>query len=229
MANPPQDFVSKRSLYVHFAAVAKAIGNSHRLELLELLAQGERPVEELATLTDLSVANASQHLQNLRRVGLVTNRKDGKHVLYRLTDPAVVTLLGTLQQIAERNHAEAARAIDQFFRQRDTLEPVSRTELFRRMREGEAVVLDVRPAKEFAAGHIRGAVNIPISELKRRLADLPRRQEIVAYCRGPYCVMAFEAVALLRERGFKVRRLNEGYPEWKVAGLPIAAAAEVAG
>ena len=219
-----QNLLSKRSLYVHFATVAKAIGNSNRLELLELLAQGERPVEELAALTDLSVANTSQHLQHLRRVGLVANRKDGKRVFYRLTDPAVVSLLGSLQQVAERNHAEAARAIDQFIRQRDALEPVTSTELIRRMREGEAVVLDVRPPEEFAAGHIRGAVNIPVGDLKRHLADLPRRQEIVAYCRGPYCVMAFEAVALLRERGFKVRRLNEGYPEWKVAGLPVAAA-----
>ncbi len=224
MSNPPVNAISKRSLYVHFATVAKAIGNSHRLELLELLAQGERPVEELAALAELSVANTSQHLQHLRRVGLVTNRKEGKHVLYRLCDPSVVTLLGTLQQVAERNHAEAARAIDQFIKQRDALEPVTSTELSCRMRDGEAVVLDVQPAKEFAAGHIRGAVNIPVADLKRRLADLPRRQEIVAYCRGPYCVMAFEAVALLRGRGFKVRRLNEGYPEWKVAGLPVAAA-----
>jgi ArsR family transcriptional regulator len=224
MTNPPKDLISKRSLYVHFAEVAKAIGNSHRLELLEMLAQGERPVEKLATLTELSVANTSQHLQNLRRVGLVANRKDGKHVFYRLTDPSVVTLMGTLQQIAERNHAEAARAIEQFFRQRDTLEPVSRAELLRRMRKGETVVIDVRPPEEFAAGHIRGAVNIPVAELKRHLVDLPRRQEIVAYCRGPYCVMAFEAVALLRQRGFKVRRLSEGYPEWKVARLPVATA-----
>jgi len=215
---------SKRGIYVHFAAVAKAIGHPHRMELLELLAQGERPVEELVELTGLSVANTSQHLQQLRRVGLVAGRKAGKNVIYRLADPTVVTLLGALQQIAGRNNANAARAIDRFLRQRDTMEPVSRAELSRRMRAGEVVVIDVRPPKEFAAGHIRGALNIPVSNLKDHLAKLPRRQEIVAYCRGPYCVMSFDAVALLRERGFKVRRLDEGYPEWKLAGLPVQAA-----
>jgi len=212
---------SKRDLFGHFAEVAKAIANPHRLELLELLAQGERPVEELAVLAELSVANASQHLQQLRRVGLLGARRHGKYVVYRLSDLSVVALLSMLRHVAEKNHAEAARAVEQFLSQRDALEPVSRAKLVRRMRRGEAIVLDVRPAKEFAAGHIAVAVNIPVADLERRLAGLPRRQEIVAYCRGPYCVMAFEAVALLRQRGFKALRLSEGFPEWRLAGLPV--------
>jgi ArsR family transcriptional regulator len=214
---------SKRALYEHFAEVARALGNGHRLELLELLAQGERSVEELTELAGLAVANASQHLQHLRRAGLVTSRKDGKYVFYRLTDDGVVRLMSALRDVAERNYAEAARVVELYFRQRDALEPVSREELLRRKREGLVTVLDVRPAQEFAAGHIEGAINIPIKELERRLAEVGRGREVVAYCRGPYCVMAYEAVARLRERGFKVRRLVDGYPEWRVAGLPVSA------
>src|ERR1035437_1831211 len=214
---------SKRVLYEHFAEVARALGSGHRLELLELLAQGERSVEELTELAGLAVANASQHLQHLRRAGLVTNRKDGKYVFYRLMDDGVVTLMSALRDVAERNYAEAARVVELYFRRRDALEPVSREELLRRKREGSVTVLDVRPAQEFAAGHIEGAINIPIKELERRLAEVGRGREVVAYCRGPHCVMAYEAVARLRERGFKVRRLVAGYPEWRVAGLPVSA------
>lgn len=214
---------SKQRLYAHFAEVAKALGSGHRLELLELLAQGDRSVEELADLAGLTVANASQHLLHLRRAGLVTSRKEGKRVYYVVADDAVLSLVSGLRVVAERNYAEAARVVDLFFRQRDALEPVSREELLRRTREGAVTVLDVRPPEEFAAGHIDGAINIPIKELKRRLAEVGRRREVVAYCRGPYCVMAFEAVACLRERGFKVRRLVDGYPEWRLAGLPVAA------
>lgn len=210
-------------LYEHFAEVARALGNGHRLELLELLAQGERSVEELTELAGLALANASQHLQHLRRAGLVASRKEGRFVFYRLADDAVVRLMGSLREVAERNYAEAARVVELYFRQRDALEPVSREELLRRKREGSVTVLDVRPAEEFAAGHIEGAVNIPIKELERRLAEVGRSREVVAYCRGPYCVMSYEAVARLRERGFKVRRLVDGYPEWRLAGLPVAA------
>lgn len=223
MKSPLQP-LAKRILYAHFAVVAKSLANAHRLELLELLAQGERPVEELAALADLSVANASQHLQQLRRTGLVANRKDGKYVVYCLADPEVVALASSLRKVAERNHAETARVIDQYFRQRDSLEPVSRDELLRRKRVGAVTVIDVRPPDEFAAGHVSGAINLPLKELKRRLAELPRNQEIVAYCRGPYCVMAFEAVERLRQRGYKARRLQDGFPEWKLAGLPVEAA-----
>jgi len=214
---------SKRMLYEHFAEVARALGSGHRLELLELLAQGGRSVEDLTDLAGLAVANASQHLHHLRRAGLVTSRKQGKYVLYRLTDEGVVRLLGALREVAERNYAEAARVVECYFRQRDALEPVSREELLRQKREGSVTVLDVRPAEEFGAGHIEGAINIPIKDLERRLADVGRGQEVVAYCRGPYCVMAYEAVARLRERGFKARRLVDGYPEWRLAGLPVSA------
>jgi ArsR family transcriptional regulator len=217
----PANRSAKRALYGHFAAVARALGSGHRLELLELLAQGEQAVAELVASSGLPVANVSQHLQNLRRAGLVTNRREGKYIVYILADEAVVTLVGALQTIAGRHHEEAARVVDQYFRRRDRLEPVSRKELLRRKRAGAVIVIDVRPADEFAAGHIRGALNIPLKELERRLAGLPRGQEIVAYCRGPYCVMAFEAVARLRARGFKARRLQDGFPEWKIAGLPV--------
>jgi ArsR family transcriptional regulator len=211
----------KRLLYAHLADVAKALGSGHRLELLELLAQGERSVEDLAEGAGLSMANASQHLQHLRRAGLVAVRKEGQYVIHRLADEAVIMLVRGLQQIAERNHAAAARVVELYFRRRDALEPVPRDELLRRKRAGAVTVLDVRPADEFASGHIQGAVNIPLAELERRLADLPQGREIVAYCRGPYCVMADEAVDMLRRRGFKARRLVEGYPEWRVAGLPV--------
>ncbi|HXP60982.1 MAG TPA: metalloregulator ArsR/SmtB family transcription factor [Dongiaceae bacterium] len=213
---------SKQVVYAHFAEVARALGNGHRLELLELLAQSERSVEGLAELAGLAVANASQHLHHLRRLGLVSSRREGKYVFYRMMDDAVVRLMGALREVAERNYAEAARVVELYFRQRDALEPVSREELLRRKREGSVTVLDVRPAEEFAAGHIEGAINIPVKELERRLAEVGRGREIVAYCRGPYCVMAYEAVARLCERGFKVRRLADGYPEWRQAGLPVA-------
>ena len=180
-------------------------------------------MEELTQLAGLTVANTSQHLQHLRRAGLVTSRKEGKYVFYQLRDDTVVSLISALRVVAERNYAEAARVVELYFRQRDALEPVSREELLQRTREGSVTVLDVRPAEEFAVGHIEGAINIPIKELEWRLAEVGRRREVVAYCRGPYCVMAFEAVARLRERGFKVRRLVDGYPEWRLAGLPIAA------
>jgi ArsR family transcriptional regulator len=214
----------KRRLYVQFAAVAKAIGHEHRLELIEHLGQGERSVDALAGLAGLSVANASQHLQQLRRVGLVAAERRGKRVLYRLADDAAVDLLAALRAIAERNLGEVDRVIAGYFRARDAMEPVSRRELVRRLKDGTVTVLDVRPEDEFALGHVPGAVNIPLKQLERRLAELPRRREIVAYCRGPYCVLAFEAVAALRAKGFKVRRLADGLPEWRAAGLPVAAA-----
>jgi rhodanese-related sulfurtransferase len=213
----------KRDLYAQFAAVAKAIGNAHRLELLELVAQGERSVEALAERSGLSIANASQHLLHLRRAGLVTSRRRAKFVLYRLADDAVLTMLSGIHKVAERNVGEVERILHSYFEARDELEPVSRAELQRRMKQGLVTVLDVRPVDEFELGHLPGARNIPLSQLKRRLAKLDRKTEIVAYCRGPYCVLAFEAVALLRRRGFIVHRLEDGYPEWRAAGLPVEA------
>ncbi len=219
MASTPD--LPTRLLFAQFAVVAKALANEHRLMLLQLLAQGERGVETLAEMSGLSVANTSQHLQHLRRTGVVTARRQGKRILYRLADDVVVTLLSSLRQVAERNVAEVQRLLEGYFRERDSLEPIGREELLKRMRRGMITVIDVRPAEEFSAGHIAGAISIPLEQLKRRLREIPPRREIVAYCRGPYCLMAYEAVSELRRRGFRARRLKEGYPEWKSAGLPV--------
>jgi len=212
---------AKRTLLTGLAEVAKALGHSSRLEILELLAQGERSVDSVAERAGLSIANASQHLRQMRRAGLLLSRREGKRILYRLSDPSVLALTATLHRVAERNAAEVRAIVGSYFRRRDALEPVTRRELARRLKDGLVTVLDVRPADEFAAGHLPKAVNIPLRELARRLREISRNREIVAYCRGPYCVLAFEAVALLRERGFRVRRLEDGYPEWKAAGLPV--------
>jgi len=211
----------KRDLYAQFAAVAKAIANAHRLELLEHVAQGERSVEALAELSGLSVANASQHLQHLRRAGLVMARREAKFVLYRLADDAVLAMLAAMHKVAERNIGEVERILRGYFHARDEMEPVSRADLQRRMRQGLVTVLDVRPEDEFALGHLPGARNVPLSRLARQLSKLDRKTEIVAYCRGPWCVLSFEAVAQLRKLGFKARRLQDGLPEWKAAGLPV--------
>lgn len=213
----------KYALLSQFATVGKALGHAHRLELLEFVAQGERSVESLADRAGLTIGNASQHLQQLRRAGLVISRREGKRVLYRLSDESVVGLLAAMRQIAEQNIAEVQRVLDGYFLERDALEPVSRKELVARMQDGLVTLLDVRPEDEFVAGHLPGAINIPLRELEERLAELPRDHEIIAYCRGPYCVLSFEAVAALRERGFRVRRFEVGYPEWKAAGLPVEA------
>ena len=210
------------------AEVAKALGHQHRVELIEQLAQGPRSVEALAARVGLTVANASQHLQQLRRAGLVSTRRDGKRVVYRLADDAetgIVSLLGALRRVAEHTVESMERIVAGYFRARDQLEPVAATELMRRLRDGDVVLLDVRPEDEYGLGHLPGALNIPLRQLGQRLAELPRNLEIVAYCRGPYCVLSFEAVSELRSRGFNVRRLEEGFPEWKAAGLPVELAA----
>lgn len=211
----------KQALFAEFASVARALGHPHRLEMLEHLAQGERGVEALSERVGLSTANGSQHLQQLRRAGLVASRRDGKFVLYRLSDETVLGLLSELRRVAERNVAEVDRIVRGYFADRDSMEPVSREELLERSKAGLVTVLDVRPEDEFVVGHLFGAINIPLSELEARLAELNPDHEIVAYCRSAYCVLSFEAVAELRRRGFRVRRLEEGYPEWQAAGLPI--------
>lgn len=211
----------KQTVFSHLAEIAQALGHAYRLELLEQLGQGERSVEELAAKVGLTFANTSRHLQILRRARLVEPRRDGKRMLYSLVgDGDVVRLLQALGQVGEHNSAEIERVMAAYFRARDTLEPVSRQELLARMRDGMVTVLDVRPEDEFAFGHLPGARNIPLATLERRLADLPMDREIVAYCRGPYCVLTFEAVSALRANGYRVRRLEDGYPEWRAAGLP---------
>jgi rhodanese-related sulfurtransferase/DNA-binding HxlR family transcriptional regulator len=215
----------KQEVFASLAEIAQALGHAHRLEMLEHLGQGERSVEDLAARAGLTLANTSRHLQLLRRASLVVGRRAGKRVYYRLAgEEAVIGLLLALSRVGERNSAEIARVVASYFRARDELEPISREELLDRLRCGAATVLDVRPEDEFANGHLPDALNIPLSQLERRLAELPTGQEIVAYCRGPWCVLSFEAVAALRQRGYRVRRLEDGYPEWKMAGLPIASA-----
>src|SRR6266849_4084504 len=211
----------KRALFVECAAVAKCLAHAHRLELVEQLAQGERSVELLAERTGLSIANTSQHLQQMRRAGIIAARRDGKFVFYRLADESVLDLLAALRRIAERNSAEVERVIRKYFHDRDSLDAVSRDELLAQTRAGFVTVLDVRPPDEFDLGHLPGAVNIPLRDLEARLAEIDPAHEIVAYCRGPYCVLSYEAVAALRTKGFKARRLGDGFPEWRAAGLPV--------
>lgn len=211
----------RHAVFVQFAQVAKTLGHPDRIEILEVLGQGERSVEALAERVDLTVATASQHLQNLRRAGLVAARREGRFVLYRVSDESVVDLLSAVRTVAERNSAEVDRIVRGYFRERDSLEPVSREELLERARSGLVTVLDVRPADEYAAAHVPGAINIPLAELERRVAELDPDREIIAYCRGPYCVYAFEAVAHLRKKGFAARRLTDGLPQWRAAGLPV--------
>ena len=211
----------KHNLFNQFARVGKALGNANRLELLEFLAQGERSVDELAKISGLTVANTSQHLQQLRQSGLARSRKQGLKVFYSLSGDDVSSLLDALRVVAEHHVAEVEQMVNAYLNVKDSLEPIPREELLERVRDGLVTVLDVRPAEEFAAGHVPGAVNISLNELEERLGELGETQEIVAYCRGPHCVLAFDAVARLREKGLKARRLEDGYPEWKTAGLPI--------
>jgi rhodanese-related sulfurtransferase/biotin operon repressor len=212
----------KRAIFESLARVGTALSSATRLEFLELLAQGERSVDELATLTGVSVANTSQHLQKLRQAGLIVGRKQGQYVYYRLAGDAVVGLLAALGSVGEAYVAEVERIVRLYLVEKDSLEPVPAKELLERARKGLVTVLDVRPPEEFAAGHLPGAVNIPIHELEKRLGELPKRKEVVAYCRGPYCLMSYDAVQLLRRKGLKARRLQNGLPEWRLAGLPVS-------
>ena len=211
----------KQDLFAQFARVGKALSNGNRLELLEFLAQGERSVEQLSKVAGLTVANTSQHLQQLRHAGMVSCRKEGLKVYYSISGDDVILLLDALRVVAERHVSDVQHLVNTFLTVKDDLEPVPRSELLERARDGLVTVLDVRPPEEYAAGHVPGAVNIPLQELEQRLGELSKNQEVVAYCRGPHCVLAFDAVARLREKGMKARRLEDGYPEWQVAGLPV--------
>jgi rhodanese-related sulfurtransferase/biotin operon repressor len=212
----------KRAIFESLARVGTALSSATRLEFLELLAQSERSVDELATLTATSVANTSQHLQKLRQAGLIVGRKQGQYVYYRLAGDAVVGLLAALGSVGEAYVAEVERIVRLYLAEKDSLEPVPAKELLERARKGLVTVLDVRPPEEFAAGHLPGAVNIPVHELEKRLGELPKRKEVIAYCRGPYCLMSYDAVQLLRRKGLKARRLQNGLPEWRLAGLPVS-------
>ena len=211
----------KRDIFANLARIGTALSSSMRIEFLELLAQGERRVEQLAALTGASVANTSQHLQKLRPAGRIVGRKEGQSVFYRLAGDQVVALLSALGRTGEAHLVEVERIVRLYLAQKDELEPVPAKELLGRVRKGLVTVLDVRPPEEFAAGHVPGAVNIPIQELEKRLGELPKRKEIVAYCRGPYCLMSYDAVELLRKKGHKSRRMEDGLPEWRLAGLPV--------
>jgi len=211
----------KHDLFTQFARVGKAFGNGNRLELIEFLAQGERSVDQLAKVSGLSVANTSQHLQQLRQAGLIISRKQGLKVFYQLSGGDVLVLFEALRAVASRHVAEVERLVNTFLTVKDNLEPISREELLDRTQQGQVMVLDVRPTEEFSAGHVPGAVNVPLSELEAYLQVLDSGLEVVAYCRGPHCVLAFDAVVQLRERGLKARRLQDGFPEWKQAGLPV--------
>lgn len=212
--------IFKTEINEQFARIAKAIANPHRLEIVDLLAQGERSVEELAKESALSVANASQHLQALREAHLIAARKAGLRVYYRLADPTVYHLVQLIREIAERQLAEVDRIVNTYLTERKAMEALTLNELLVRLHEPGLVILDVRPALEYAQGHIAGARSIPIDELEDRLHELPREQEIVAYCRGAYCVFADEAVTLLTARGYRARRIQQGYPDWHLAHLP---------
>jgi ArsR family transcriptional regulator len=216
---------AKAALLEEYALVARALSAPARLVILEQLAQSERAVEGVAAKTGLTVANSSQHLQQLRRAGLVTSRRDGKAVIYRLTDPRTLALMDLLRLVAERNLAEVERILRGLSGGEDAPEPVSRADLAARLAEGSVTVLDVRPADEYAAGHIPGAVNVTVQDLDGLIPSLARGAEIVAYCRGPYCIYAHQAVAALRARGLDARRMEGGLPEWREDGRAVAVVA----
>ena len=211
----------KNVLYEQFARIGKALSNGHRLELLEVLAQGEHSVEVLAQETGMPVANASQHLQVLRSAQLVEVRREGVYLYYRLADEQVFTLWQTMRQVGERRLAEVERIVQTYLHDRSLLQPISATELIQRMSDGTILLLDVRPSEEYIAGHLPDAISIPVSDLHFRLPELAREKEIVAYCRGPYCVFADEALTVLRANGYQARRLEQGLPELRALGLPV--------
>jgi rhodanese-related sulfurtransferase len=221
-----QPRVFKDRLYGQYARIGKALGNPARLEMLELLAQGERTVESLTTELGLSTANTSQHLQVLRGAGLVESRRSGLFIHYRLADDAIVQLSTAIRTVAERRLADLDRLVRNEFKGRSDADAVSLTELLDRARRNEVVILDTRPTNEYRAGHIPGAISVPVDELHQRLRRLPKNKDYVAYCRGPYCVYADRAVEILQAGGRRARRLKEGFPEWKAAGFPIEVSQE---
>jgi rhodanese-related sulfurtransferase/biotin operon repressor len=217
------DPTAKAALFAGFARIGQALGSGRRVEIIDILANGERSVEDLAGQLGLSVANASQHLQILRRAGLVITSRQGNHIRYALAGEDVFALWSTLRSVASNRVADIERLATAYLEKRNTLNPITRDELARRLRERPPpIVLDVRPREEYDSAHVPGAVSIPVAELRRRLKEVPRDREVVAYCRGPYCVFAHEAVYVLRSAGYAARRLEDGLPEWRQAGLAVA-------
>ncbi|MEX2557914.1 MAG: metalloregulator ArsR/SmtB family transcription factor [Actinomycetota bacterium] len=216
------DRAAKHALFDAFGAVAKALASGRRAEIVDVLAQGPRSVEEIAQEIEQSVANTSHHLRFLALSGLVRSTKDGTRVIYRVAGPSVLSLWRSLREVAVEHVGEIERLAIDYLGDREGLEPVPRSELKRRLKTGDLVVIDVRPAAEFASGHIAGARSIPVLELSRRLREVPKTKEIVAYCRGRYCVFADDAVRLLRRKGYRALRLEDGFPEWHAQGLPVA-------
>lgn len=212
----------KDPLYEQFARIGHAVASPKRIELLDLLGQGEKSVEQLAEQSDTALKNTSAHLRVLRQARLVETRREGTYIHYRLANDDVLRFLRALQALGRARLAEVERIAALYLEARDALEPVSLDELRRRVRDGEVTLVDVRPEDEYRAGHIPGAMSIPVAQLGQRLAEIPKRREVVAYCRGPYCVYAVEAVELLRKRGYRARRAEEGLPDWRARGLPIA-------
>ena len=215
----------KRIIYSHIAALTRALAHEHRLELLEHLGQGEWSVEYLAEKSGLSFANASQHLHLLRRNGLIQSRKSGKNVFYRLADGPVLAAISAIRTLAENNVAEVRAAVDTYFNEIDSFEAATFNELKARLADTNLLLLDVRDEAEFRQGHLPSALHIPLSELESRLGQLPKDREIIAYCRGPYCILSFKAVQLLRRHGFASRRMTDGFPEWAASGGEVAFAA----
>jgi rhodanese-related sulfurtransferase/DNA-binding transcriptional ArsR family regulator len=212
----------KDALYEQFGRIGHAVSSPKRLELLDLLGQGEKTVEQLANQIDTPVKNTSAHLRVLRQARLVETRRDGVYVYYRLADDAVLRFLRDLQALGRSRLAEVERVAQLYLDGHDELEPITLEELRRRMRGGDVTVIDVRPEDEYRAAHIPGALSVPVAQLKRRLSEIPKRREVVAYCRGPYCVYSVEAVEILRKHGYRARRADEGLPDWRAAGLPVA-------
>lgn len=217
---PHREF--KDRLYGQFARIGHALGSPKRLELLDLLAQGEKTVEQLAEGSAMSIKNTSAHLRALREARLVATRRDGTFINYRLADERVGALVRGVQEVGHRQLAEVEQVTRLYLHDRDELEPVTLSELQRLMRDDRVTVIDVRPREEYEAGHIPGAISIPLAEVKRRSAELPKRREVIAYCRGPYCVYSLEAVTLLRQRGLRARRADQGLPDWRARGWPVA-------
>jgi rhodanese-related sulfurtransferase len=214
--------IFKDSLYAQFARVGHAVSTPKRLELLDLLSQGEKTVEQLADQSTTPLKNTSAHLRVLRQARLVETRRDGQRIWYRLADEDVAGFLMALETLGRQRYAEVREVVDSYLDSRDSMEPIPTEELRRRMAAGAVTLIDVRPPDEFAAGHIPGALSLPVSQLADRLREIPKRKEVVAYCRGPYCVMAMTAVELLRRRGYRARRSIESIPEWRSRGYPVA-------